>query len=60
MNWDDRENKKTFIPCDYCNAYTNYPANEHGNNTACEHCDYAIILHCLNNNVQKMRERNES
>lgn len=55
MNWDDRENKDTFIPCDYCIAYKDYPDDGHGNNTACEHCDYAIILHCLHNNVQKVR-----
>lgn len=47
MNWDSRENKETFTPCDYCN----YLANENGDDTICEHCDYAIILHCLDNNV---------
>ena len=28
-----------------------YPTDEQGNNAACEHCDYYIILHCLTHNV---------
>lgn len=49
MTWDDRESEETFMPCDYCKTYKYYPTDEHGNNMACEHCDYNIILHCLNN-----------
>jgi len=51
FNWDDREDHRTFIPCDFCNATSCYPVDEHGNSLACEHCDYNITLYCLEHDV---------
>ena len=50
--WDDRE-KSSFTPCEYCEALNEFPADEHGNSTACTHCDYYIILYCLSHNTEE-------
>lgn len=48
FSWDDREDSKTFIPCDFCHAYDVFPLCDDGATTsACNHCDYNIILYCL-------------
>ena len=46
----DRENNDTFIPCKYCNALDNFPICDDGaTSSACNHCDYSILLHCYCN-----------
>lgn len=50
FNWDDRE--KSFTPCEYCQAVNDFPCCNDGVTTsACNHCDYNIVVHCLEKNV---------
>lgn len=52
FSWDDREDEDTFSPCNYCKALETAPTCDDGATcSACNHCDYNIILHCLNQNT---------
>ena len=52
FNWDDRENKNTFIPCKYYNEDEWFPTcNDGATSSACNHCDYNIVTYCLCHNT---------
>jgi hypothetical protein len=52
FTWDDLEDKKTFIPCDYCEAIKIFPAcNDGATSSACNHCAFNIIDYCRNHDV---------
>ena len=52
FNFDDREKSDTFIPCEYCAAINDYPVcNDGATSSACNHCDYNILLYCLTHNT---------
>lgn len=57
FSWDDRKNKDTFIPCDYCEALNIFPTcNDNATSSACNHCDYNIISYCLTHNTEEIDE----
>lgn len=52
FNWDDREDRDTFMPCEYCKAQEIFPCcNDGATSSACNHCDYNIITYCLSHNT---------
>ena len=52
FNWNDRENEDTFCPCDYCKAIDRFPVcNDGATSSACNHCDYNIVLYCSTHNT---------
>lgn len=48
FKWEDRKNEDTIIPCNHCEALNDYPTCDDGvTSSACNYCDYNIILNCL-------------
>lgn len=53
FTWDDLDDTKTFIPCQYCGALAGYPVCEDGaTSSACNHCAYNIVEYCRTHNVE--------
>ena len=48
FSWSDRENEDTISPCDWCRADEWACCDDGATSSACNHCDYNIILYCLN------------
>lgn len=52
FSWGDRENEDTISPCDWCKAVDEWVCCDDGaTSSACNHCDYNIILYCLSHNT---------
>lgn len=48
FNWSDREDEGTIIPCEHCKALDEWACCDDGSHSsACNYCDYNIILHCI-------------
>ena len=42
--WNKDNEIPMINPCDYCIAYRDYPADEHGDSMACKECHYKKLL----------------
>ena len=48
FSWSDRESEDTIIPCEWCKAADEWACCDDGaTSSACNYCDYNIILYCL-------------
>ena len=54
FDWKDREDAEVLIPCEHCKALDeSFCCDDGATASACNHCDYNIILHCLKNSMNK-------